>query len=351
MKCNTIKIGGRIIGEEFPPFIIPEIGINHNGDIVKAKKMIHDAYKSGSECVKMQCHIPDKEMIPNNIVPVNADESIWSIISRCSFTYEQEVELKKYTESLGMIFLSTPFSIEAAYRLDEMGVEAYKIGSGECNNYPLIEAIASFGKPIILSTGMNDISSISKAVELLESASVEYALLHVTSLYPTPYDKVRLNVIKRLKKLFPKAVVGLSDHSIGTYTCFASISLGAAIIEKHFTSDSEWLGPDIEISIGPDALSDLIVGSKAVFQAMQGEEISLQEEDVTASFAYASVVSTKCISPDDIFTKENIWVKRPGDGEIKAEMLDKVLGKKAKCHIKEDQQIAWEMVDAVNDDS
>jgi len=261
---NKIKIIDRDIGIDFPPLVISEIGINHEGNFDKAKKMVKDAYDSGAECVKFQCHIIEDEMIKNDIVPTNATESIWNIMNRCSLTQQEEIKIKDYVEDLGMIYLNTPFSRAAADRLEEIGICAYKIGSGECNNYPLVKHIASFGKPIILSTGMNDIASIEKSVSILEKAEIPYALLHVTSMYPTPYEKVRLGALTELRSHFPNAVLGLSDHSFGNYTCFAAIPLGASILEKHFTSDKNWPGPDIPISIDPKELSDLIIGSKAI---------------------------------------------------------------------------------------
>lgn len=340
----SIKIRDRIIGNECIPFVIPEIGINHEGSFEKAKKMVYDAYKSGAECVKFQCHIIEDEMIKNNVIPGNAKESIWDIMDRCSLTFDEEIKLKKYTEELGMIYLSTPFSRAAADRLEEMGVEAYKIGSGECNNYPLIKHIASFGKPVILSTGMNDLISINKSVEILENALVPYAILHCTSMYPTPYDMVRLGAITELKNNYPNAVVGLSDHSMGNYTCFGAIPLGARILEKHFTSDKNWPGPDIPISIDPRELEELINGSKAIFNALGGHKQILKEEQPTIDFAYACVVSIKDIQSGESLTMNNIWVKRPGTGEIKAEKFETVLGKKANKFIPANSQIRWDMI-------
>ncbi len=345
-----MKISNRSISSKNKPFVIAEIGINHGGDFGKAKKMIFDAHKSGAECIKLQSHIIEDEMIPDakKIVPMNANESIYDIMKKCRLSSNEEKKLKKYAESLGLIFLSTPFSRKAADRLEKIGVKAYKIGSGECNNYPLIEHIASFGKPIILSTGMNNISSISKSVNIIENHDVEYALLHCTSLYPTPYKKVRLGAIKELKKYFPKAIIGLSDHSIGNYTCFGAVALGALILEKHFTSNKNWPGPDIEISINPKELEDLIKGSKAIYDAIGGKKTILKEEIKTANFAYASVVSIKNISKGEKFTKDNIWVKRPGTGEIKAEDYKKILGKKAKTTIKKDTQLNRSMIENEN---
>ena len=339
---NKIKINGRVIGKEFRPFVIPEIGINHEGDFRKAKQMIKDAHQSGAECVKFQCHVIEDEMIKNNVVPANATESIWEIMKRCSLSEDEEIALKKYTEDLGMMYLSTPFSRAAADRLENMGVSAYKIGSGECNNLPLIKHIASFGKPVILSTGMNNIKSISESVSILEKAHVDYALLHVTSMYPTPYDKVRLGAITDLQKNFPNAVLGLSDHSIGNYACFAAIPLGASILEKHFTSNKKWKGPDISISVSPSELKDLIKGSEAIHQSLGGSKTILKEEKHTIDFAYACVVTIKEIKKGSFFTEENIWVKRPGTGSILAREYSKILGKKAKRNIPINKQLSWE---------
>ena len=339
-----IKIKNRNIGKDFPPFIIPEIGINHEGNFDKAKQMVKDAYDANAECVKFQCHVIDDEMLENNVIPKNANESIWTIMKRCSFSEKEEIELKDFTEELGLIYLSTPFSRAAADRLKKIDIPAFKIGSGECNNYPLIKHIASFGKPVILSTGMNDIQSISKSIMILENANLEYAILHTTSMYPTPYSKVRLGALDDLKNSFPNVVIGLSDHSIGNYTCFAAIPSGASILEKHFTSDKTWPGPDISTSIDPTQLADLIIGSKAIHDSLGGTKTILKEEQSTIDFAYACVVSITDIHKGDFLSKENIWVKRPGNGEIKAENFESLLNKKINVDISKNTQITWNMI-------
>lgn len=337
---KSIKIQDRIIGRGHKPLVIAEIGINHEGDYKKAEKMVYDAHAAGCECVKFQCHVVEDEMIPNTVVPGNTTETIWDIMNRCSLTEAEERNLKRLTESLGMIYLSTPFSRAAANRLENMGVVAYKIGSGECNNYPLLQHIAGFGKPIILSTGMNDMQSIKMAVDIFEKAGVQYGILHCTSLYPTPYEKVRLGAIAELLENFPNAVVGLSDHSVGNWTCFGAVALGASILEKHFTSDKSWPGPDIPISINPTELKDLIKGSNSIFLASGGNKTILDDEQVTIDFAYACVVSIKEIKKGEAFTEENIWVKRPGTGEIKAIDYESLLGKIAQRDIEKDTQIS-----------
>lgn len=345
-KQPKICIGKRTVGLGFPPLVIAEVGINHEGNLRKAKQMVDDAKASGAECVKFQSHIVEDEMVPaaQGTIPGNAQKSIWEIIKRCSLSEKEEIELKKYVERQGLIYLSTPFSRAAAQRLEKMGVAAYKIGSGECNNYPLVEHIANYGKPVIVSTGMNNLSAIRNTVRILRAKRIPYALMHCTSIYPTPHDKIRLGALKDLRQAFPDAVLGLSDHSIGNYACFGAVALGASILEKHFTSKKSWPGPDIPISIDPRELTDLISGTQAIFAAGGGKKNILPEEKPTINFAYACVVAIKDVATGDKLTLENVWVKRPGTGEIKAKDLPKVLGRKAKVDIKKDQQLTWKII-------
>ncbi len=341
---NELIIENRKIGPEQPPLVIAEIGINHEGSLEKALRMVDDAHAAGCECVKFQTHVIDDEMIPNDVIPGNATESIWDIMARCALDEGEERRLKAHVEAKGMIFLSTPFSRAAADRLHGMGVSAYKIGSGECNNYPLIEHIAGFGQPIILSTGMNDLASVAKSVAILRNHGLPYALLHCTSIYPTPYDKVRLGALEELRQAFPDAVLGLSDHSLSNYPCLGAVALGASILERHFTSDRSWPGPDIEISMDPATLKELIDGSRAIFQASGGGKTILPEERPTIDFAYACVVTIRDIAAGEPFTRDNIWVKRPGTGEIKAERFQSVLGKRAAEPIAKNSQLSWRQV-------
>jgi len=322
--------------------VIAEVGINHEGDARKARRMVQDAHGVGAECVKFQCHVVDDEMVPNAVVPGNATESIWNIMSRCALEESEDRCLKKLVETQGMIYLCTPFSRAAADRLEGMGVQAYKIGSGECNNYPLVRHIASFGKPVILSTGMNDLGSIQPAVDILRDRGVPYALMHCTSMYPTPYDKVRLGALGELASRFPDAVLGLSDHSIGNYACLAAVALGARLLEKHFTSDKTWPGPDIPISIDPIELGDLVQGSRAVFAALGGHNSILREEQPTIDFAYACVVAIRDIAAGERLSRQNIWVKRPGTGRIRAAAFEGLLGRAAARPIRVDAQLSPE---------
>ncbi len=188
---------------------------------------------------------------------------------------------------------------------------------------------------------MNSIESIRPAVQIFRDAQVPFALLHCTSMYPTPYDKVRLGAITELGEAFPDAVLGLSDHSLGPYTCFAAIPLGASILEKHFTSTYDWPGPDISISVDPAQLEQLVLGSRAIHQALGGSKDILPEEQPTIDFAYACVVTTKPIKAGEVFSADNIWVKRPGTGEILAKDYESLFGKRASKDLPADVQVAW----------
>ncbi len=340
---NEISINNRKIGLNYPPLVIVEIGINHEGSLDIAYKMVDAAWKSGAEVIKHQTHIVEDEMSSEakDVIPGNANVSIYEIMERCALNEEDEIKLKEYVESKGMIFISTPFSRAAADRLERMNVVAYKIGSGECNNYPLIEHIASFGKPIILSTGMNNIKSIKKAVEIMEKHKVPYSLLHCTNIYPTPPNLVRLGGMEELQKEFPNAVIGLSDHTTSNLACFAATALGASILERHFTDFMYRPGPDIINSMDPLSLKELIIGSQEIAKMRGGKKEAAIEEKPTIDFAYACVVAIEDIKAGEKFTKNNIWVKRPGTGEIKAKDFEKVLGKLSINHLLKDKQISW----------
>lgn len=345
MSHKYIQIGYRRIGEDYPPLVVAEIGINHGGSLEVAKKMVDAAYRAGCEIVKHQTHVIDDEMSheAKKVIPGNADVSIYDVMKKAALSEEDEIELKKYVESKGMIFLSTPFSRAAANRLEKMGVKAYKIGSGECNNYPLIEHVAKFGKPMIISTGMNDIESVKKTVAIVEKYNVPYVLLHTTNLYPTPAKFVRLGAMLELKKAFPNAIVGLSDHTVNINACLAATALGACVLERHFTDTKNRQGPDIICSSDEKDMELLVKGSKEIHEMLGGEKKALPEEQVTIDFAFATIVTIKDVKKGEIFTKENLWVKRPGNIGIRAEKYNEILGKKAIVDIPRDTHITEDM--------
>lgn len=344
---QVFKIGNREIGLQTPPFVIAEVGINHEGDFNKAIQLVDAAKDANADCVKFQCHITEAEMIPTDMKPGEiSEESLWDIIERCELTEDEERRVKAYCEEKEILYLSTPFSREGSDRLEAMGVAGFKIGSGECNNIPLIEHIARKGHPIILSTGMNDLKSIEKSIKAIIKYDCPLMLMHCTSMYPTPYEKVRLGAVTELMDRF-ELPVGLSDHSLGIYTCLGAVALGACALEKHFTISRDWPGPDISLSIEPDELSELVKGANAIYQAKGGSKTVLVEEKPVIDFAYASVVSITDIRAGDTFSLDNIWVKRPGTGPILAAEFNSLLGKKAARDIKCDQQIRLEDIVAL----
>lgn len=334
-----IKINHRKIGYKFKPLIIAEIGINHGGSLKDAFKLVDAAKKAGVEMVKHQTHIVEDEMSASakNIFPGNSpNKSIYKIMEECALSEEDEVKLQRYVKKQKMIFISTPFSRKAVDRLVKMKVPAFKIGSGECNNLPLVEYIASFKKPIIMSTGMNSIKTIKPSVDILKKFKVPYILLHTTNLYPTPYHLVRLGALTDLKKNYPNAIIGLSDHTDNNFACYGAISLGASVIEKHFTDNHKRRGPDISCSMDINQCKELIKGCEILFKERGGYKNTIKEEKVTSNFAFATVVTIKKIKKGEKLSINNIWVKRPGTGEIKASEFTKILGKKVNKDINKD---------------
>ena len=341
---KKFKIGKIIIDENTPPIVIAEIGINHNGNLDRAISIADKAILSGAEIIKHQTHIVDEEMSEEakRTTPGNSKLSIYEIIKKCTLSEEKEKKLMKYITSRKKIFISSPFSIAAANRLARFNVPAFKIGSGECNNYHFIKHICKFKKPIILSTGMNSINSIKKSVEIIRKNKITLALLHCTNIYPTPPNLVRLDCIRQLKKAYPSCLVGISDHTTTNYTSLAAVALGARIIEKHFVDSKKIIGPDINCSMDPSELKDMILGSKTIFQARGGVKKPLKEEKITINFAFASVCSSTDISPGQVLTEKNICLKRPGNGFYSIKDFNKLLGKKVKKFIKKNTQIKKE---------
>ena len=338
-----IEIAGRKIGLDYAPLVIAEIGINHNGSLEEAKKLVRAAKEAGAEIVKHQTHIPSAEMsdLAKKAIPGNSHFSIWDIMERCALSEEDEIEMKRYTEELGMIFISTPFSFEAAERLERMNVPAYKIGSGEMNNYAFVEYIASFNKPIILSTGMNDIESVKKAVQAIEKHHKNYVILHTTNLYPTPAHLVRLGALEELKQTFPNALIGLSDHSLNNLACLSATALGACVLERHFTDTKERRGEDIICSMDIQECHDLIVQSAEIQKMRGGTKIAAKEEKVTIEFAFSTLVAARDIEKGETLTREMLKTKRPSLKGILASDMHKAIGKTTNTFISAGTHIEW----------
>ncbi len=338
-----IDIAGRKIGPAHPPLVIAEIGINHGGDLSVAKEMVRLAAGAGCEMIKHQTHIIEDEMTDEakSIFPPNAEVSIWHVMERCALSRDEEAELKRYTEELGMIWISTPFSRAAADFLEELDVPAYKIGSGEADNLPLIRHIAKKGKPVIFSTGMQTIDTIRASVQILEDAGVPYALLECTNLYPSPAEIVSLRGVTDLKNAFPKAVVGFSDHSIGPEMALAAVALGACILERHYTDTRYRKGPDIINSMDPAELRFLIDRSKEIWVAANNPKQRTEAEEPVYAFARASVVADRDLPAGHVITESDIWARRPGSGEIPGYEFDKVVGKTLTRAVTRNTQLKW----------
>jgi sialic acid synthase SpsE len=342
-KGRSVKIANREIGPDHPPLVIAEIGINHGGDLLVAKEMVRLAAASGCEMIKHQTHILDDEMTEEakSIFPPNADVSIWDVMAACALSLKDEAELKRYTESLGLIWISTPFSRAAADFLETLDVPAYKIGSGEADNLPLIRHIARKGKPVILSTGMQTIDSIRASVAILDGAGIDYALLECTNLYPSPAEIVSLRGVTDLKTAFPKAVVGFSDHSIGPEMALASVALGASILERHYTDTRYRKGPDIINSMDPSELRHLIDRSKEIWIAARNPKERTASEEPVYRFARASVVADRDLPAGHVLTEADIWARRPGSGEIAGYDFDKVVGRPLTRAVTRNTQLKW----------
>lgn len=344
---EKFNIGNIVVGINEEPLVIPEIGINHGGSLEVAFQMVDAAARSGAKLIKHQTHIIEDEMSREamKVVPGNSTKSIYDVMKECALNEEEELELMRYVESKGMEFISTPFSRAAANRLEKFGVKAYKIGSGEMNNYPLIEHIAQFKKPMIISTGMNSIEDIKKTVDIVDKYNVPFALMHTTNLYPTAPNQVRLGAMQEMMETFKGIPIGLSDHTINNNACIAAMALGASVVERHFTDKMSRDGNDIVCSMDEGVLKELLNAASEVYQMRGGIKKPLLEEQVTIDFAFATVVSIKKIKKGEKLSKDNIWVKRPGIGEIKAEKYNDLIGKIVNVDIDDGVHLSWNMIE------
>lgn len=345
-----MRIAERDIGPEHPPLVIAEIGINHGGSIDTAKAMVDAAASAGCEIVKHQTHFVDDEMTDEakTIFPPNADKSIWDVMEECALSRDEEIALKRHAEAHGMIYISTPFSRAAADFLAEIGVPAFKIGSGECDHLPLIEHIASFGKPIIMSTGMQSIETLRDSVAVLDRSGVDYALLECTNLYPSPPEIVSLRGIGELRDAFPNAVIGFSDHSIGPEMAAAAVALGACVLERHFTDTRYREGPDISCSMDPPELRKLITLSREIHLAARNDKRRTEAEEGVYRFARSSVVADRDLTAGTVITPEHIWARRPGTGEIAGHDFGQVVGMRLSRDVVRNTQLRWDDLEQVS---
>ncbi len=338
---KEFKIKSKWIGTNRPVFVIAEAGINHNGSYKIAKKLVDIAKKAGADCIKFQTHITEKEMIRTNIKPGNiSKKTLWSIIKNCELTEKEEFQLNQYCKNEKIIFLSTPFSIEAVDRLEKIRMPAYKIGSGELTNIPFLKHIIKTKKPVILSTGMSEMHEIKSAVSLFKKYKTPLAILQTTSIYPSDYSDINLGVIEQYSKIF-NIPIGISDHSIGIYTALGAVAKGASIVEKHITLNKRMAGPDQKLSLEANELAELVKGCKAVKLALGNTKKILKKELPVLRFARESIVTKTKIKKYEIFSEKNLTTKRPNTGQIPARDFYKILGKKAKNNISESKQLSY----------
>ena len=343
---DTIQIGDRPVGAGHPPYVIAEACINHEGDIAIAREMTFSARAMGCDAIKFQFHVLDDEMLRDAPMSDNFDEPLYDTLDRTNLSIAEHRELKALCESIGIDYLCTPFSRKSADILDqEIGVNAFKVGSGELTNIPLQLHIAAKGKPMIVSTGMTELDEVGETVAALKAAGASFALTHCVSAYPCPYERVNLGVIPRYRDMF-SVPVGLSDHSVGIYTSLGAVALGACVVEKHFTLDRTAPGPDHKSSIEPFELGELVKGCRAVFLASGNSREIFPEERQIVAWARASVVSVAPIPDGATITADMVSVKRPspGEGAIPAKHLDEVIGKVARGDIAKDRQILWSQI-------
>ncbi len=342
---DSIRIGNRLVGDDHPPYVIAEAAVSHQGDFETAKRMVYIAHAMGCDAIKFQMHVLENEMLRDVPTSDNFDEPLYETLDKTNLALDEHKALKALCESLGIDYMCTPFSAAAADILDEMDVLAFKTGSGELTNIPLIKHIARKGRPMIVSTGMALVEEIQETVDAIKAVGTPFVLTHCVSAYPCPYNRVNLHNIPRYRDLF-QVPVGLSDHSIGIYTSLGSVALGACVVEKHYTLDKLQSGPDHAVSLEPYELGELVKGCRAVFEARGAVREIFHEEKPIIAWARESVVSVADIPAGATITRDMVWVKRPspGPGAIPAKELEKVIGRKANKAITRDRQILWDEV-------
>ena len=310
--------------------IIAEVGSTHDGSFGNAKCAIEVVAECGADAVKFQTHIAEAETLPNAPMPSYfKGEPRLEYFRRTGFTFEQWTELKAYSEEKGLMFLSSPFSVEAVEMLESLGMERYKIPSGEVTNIPMLECIAQLGKPVILSSGMSPWSELDEAVETITRCHSNLTVLQCTTEYPCPPERVGLNVMQEMKARY-SLPVGLSDHTLSNAAALAAVTLGASVVEKHFTMSKRLYGSDARHSAEPHQFADL------VSQIREIEDVLSNPVDKTEASQFAemkevfqkSVVTTVDIAEGEPITREMVAIKKPGTG-IPPKRLGEVVGSQA----------------------
>lgn len=347
---RKVRIAGRLIGQGEPCFIIAEAGVNHNGDIKLAKQLIDVAQEAGADAVKFQTFHTEEVVIRSaekakyQQETTGAAESQFEMIKKLELPDEAFRALYSYANEKNILFLSTPDDTGSIDLLDELGVPAFKVASGEITNFPLLKYIARKQKPIILSTGMSTLGEIEEALAAIrKEAAVEIILLHCVSCYPAQIEEMNLKAIQTLRQAF-KLPVGLSDHTLGMTIPIAAVALGVCVIEKHFTLDKNLPGPDHRASLEPGELKQMIAVIRDVEKAMgDGVKKPTLEEEENKKVVRRSLVARVDIPQGTIISAEMLGIKRPGTG-VEPRYIDMFIGRKAREHIKPEELITFSKV-------
>ena len=346
-----VKIGDRNIGDGEPCFIIAEAGVNHNGSVKMAKKLIDVAKDVGGDAVKFQTFKAENIVIKNaekaeyQKETAGIEESQYDMIKKLELTEYDFKELADYAKEKDILFLSSPFDKESVDLLYKLDVPVFKVGSGEITNFPLLKHIAKKEKPIILSTGMATLGEVEEALNVIRSEGAEdVVLLHCVSNYPARIEDVNLRAMETLKQEF-KIPVGFSDHTLGITVPIAAVALDACVIEKHFTLDRNLPGPDHKASLELDELKEMVKAIRDVEKALgDGIKRPTKEEDEIKKIARRSIVAKIDIPKGTIIAEDMLDVKRPGTG-IKPKYIDMIVGKKAKENIRKDELVTREIIE------
>ena len=324
--------------------IIAEAGVNHNGSVDLARKLIDVAKESGADCIKFQT-FNSRNLVSHNAQKAEyqrlttGDSSQQDMLEKLELCYDEFLELKVYCDQVGICFLSTPFDFESINFLNSINMPFWKVPSGEVTNMPYLEAIGKTGKPVLMSTGMCELSEIETAINVLkQSGTSEIKLLHCNTEYPTPFEDVNLKAMQTMRDVFG-VEVGYSDHTKGIEVPIAAVALGATVVEKHFTLDRKMKGPDHEASLEPDELSAMVSSIRHIEKALgTGEKTPSPSEKKNIAVARKSIVAKTKIKAGEILTEDNITVKRPGTG-LSPMLWHEVLGTKAVHDFEEDELI------------
>ncbi len=345
---ESFKIGQREIGNDAPCFIIAEAGVNHDGDLAKALKLVDEAAKAGADAVKFQSYVAENIVDP--LAPKaeyqqrndGADESQFAMLKRLELSKADHVTISKYCLEKGIMFLSSPFDEKSADFLVELGVPAFKVPSGEIVNHAFLKHMAAKKIPMIVSTGMATLDEAAQAVDIIKD--IPFCLLHCVSAYPAEPKDCNLKAIKKLGQRFGCSA-GWSDHTPGIEVALAAAALGASVIEKHFTLDKTAKGPDHKASMAPDELSALVKGVRMIEAALgNGEKKPVEEELKIAAVARKSLVVAENLAKGTILAETHLLARRPGSG-ISPSRMAELLGKKVKVDIPVDTLLTFEMVE------